>query len=50
MSHLPAPLLFGQSQVPVDDVQEPFGCLQDGQLGTARFALFMTQRNLVVVP
>ncbi len=48
MGDLPAPLALHQAQVPVNEVQQPLGGLDDGELGSPRLAVQVPERNLVM--
>ena len=48
MLDLPVAFLLLETQVPVNEVQRPFGRRHDGQLGAARLALAYRQRDLVL--
>ena len=47
MVHLPMPLPFGQAQVPMDQVQPPFGRVDHDHLGAARTLASQAERNLM---
>jgi hypothetical protein len=50
MTHLPAPLPFSQSQVPIDQVQRPGWSVNHNELCPARLSLAVPQRHVRVPP